>query len=354
MKKQKNKLLLLAMTGALAMAVTVSCEKESAEYEKDRMAVVEFRFDELSNMMNSLSLSKANGEKHNNAAYDTVKNTLLFFVFNKNEQLQVYKSLAGPSAKNPSQMKVEVTPGIKQIMVIANSHQTDSLKNITTLSEFSQKTSKLAKENVSDFTMVGRLDDFDVQFNPNENTIANVTLKRMVARVHLGTIKTQFTGGFADSTLNDVKVYLINYYSKADYISMSGVENSMLNKDSLRVNDAAGMAMSNIDRCTVGTVGSEAVTVDQYFYMYGNDLRENKKTRLVIEGKLGGYTYYYPIDLHDENSNVLSANNSFDIKDVTISRPGIDDPDGNIEKGTLWFRLTTEDWIARDTTGIVF
>ena len=64
-------------------------------------------------------------------------------------------------------------------------------------------------------------------------------------------------------------------------------------------------------------------------------------TRLVIEGKLRGTTYYYPIDLPGLKADVQYR------LDVTLTRAGTTDPDTPAVAGSIRLESQVLDWDAR-------
>ena len=71
-------------------------------------------------------------------------------------------------------------------------------------------------------------------------------------------------------------------------------------------------------------------------------------TRLVIEGKLRGTTYYYPIDLPG-----LKADAQYRM-DVTLTRAGTTDPDTPAVAGSIRLESRVLDWDGREWEDIHF
>ena len=65
-------------------------------------------------------------------------------------------------------------------------------------------------------------------------------------------------------------------------------------------------------------------------------------TRLVIEGKLRGTTYYYPIDLPGLEADVQYR------MDVTLTRAGTTDPDTPAAAGSIRLECQVLDWDGRE------
>ena len=84
------------------------------------------------------------------------------------------------------------------------------------------------------------------------------------------------------------------------------------------------------------------------FYVYPNrtetDSQSNtfgpRYTRLVIETTLGGKTYYYPVSIKG-----IERNKTYNITDLTITRPGSLSPDVPVTAYECTFGITVvEEW----------
>jgi len=353
MKTNQIKFAALALICLASLSVAVSCTKEEGRIDSEnKKTTLRFKLSDINSELTATYTTKAAGKKHNNPAFDTLKNTLQFLVFNSNNQLEEYKSLSDEEILVADSLKLEVLEGTKQIWVVANSHDFTRLQNVKVAGELDTIYTSLENEEAGNFTMVGKVNNFVV--DASKSPVVNVTLKRMVARVHVGSIKTQFSGGYASTPLTNVEVYMINYYWQASYGTMFGKKGSVLNADGVYNSDTKFMLMSNIDCVTLDEITSTPTDVNQYFYMYGNNLNEYK-TKLIIKGKLADSTYYYPITIHDQNSSTkISPNMSLNIADITLTRPGVTDPSEDLEVGSVQYAISTENWIARDTSGIRF
>ena len=71
-------------------------------------------------------------------------------------------------------------------------------------------------------------------------------------------------------------------------------------------------------------------------------------TRLVVEGKLRGVTYYYPIDLPG-----LEADTQYNL-DITLTRTGTADPDIPAASGTILLQDEVLEWDERDLEDVFY
>ena len=94
------------------------------------------------------------------------------------------------------------------------------------------------------------------------------------------------------------------------------------------------------------SLSGKRVSPDIAFYTYPNPAREEAfgqpVTRLVIEGRILGTTYYYPVNLPE-----LEANRQYEL-DITITRTGSSDPDIPVASGTVRLGLQVLSWQERE------
>lgn len=351
--EKRHPIFIAFAAAAVAVPIISSCSKSVDPLTpENRTATLEVKLQDLKTSNHAVFATKASGSKHGDNDADKAKNTLQLYVFNENKQLENYRCLTGDDITDGTKLTFEVVEGAKSVWAVANSHSVSEFAGIKTVDALGALTAKLNKENAGDFTMVGKNSvEAAVSATPAEVT---VDLKRLVARVHVGTIKTDMSGGYADDSLTNAKIYLINAYNESQLSTMSGKEGCMVNKKEFKASDTVGFAMKDIVCTDIPNIKKVAQDIDQYFYAYGNSGSEGK-TKLVIEGKLGEKTYYYPIRITDKNgADLLSANTALNITDITITRPGSEDPDVDVEYGTVKFIVNVVDWVKRDSSNVIF
>jgi hypothetical protein len=65
-------------------------------------------------------------------------------------------------------------------------------------------------------------------------------------------------------------------------------------------------------------------------------------TKLVIEGKIGGHTYYYPIKINPQGGGIArGCRYNFDI---VLTRTGVTDPDGELNEEDIEINMEVEEW----------
>ena len=283
-------------------------------------------------------------------------NLLELFVF-RNEgtgagDLDAYKKLEGSDAVSLEDVEIRSTTGKKLVFAVLNSHGTD-WTGVKTYAEFQKKLVCLQSEKPGDFAMVG-----SAEATLQLTTDVSIEVSRLVAKVQLSSIKCDFTGTpYEGATLTDVKAYMINVSAcKSFALNANPSTPHVLNSKGYAGADLAGCTDASILYTEVGnSVGASALNVGHNFYCYENVIAQEtdteRFTRLVIEGRLNGHRYYYPISINREGFGYTSENDHKGVKrntaysiDVTICRPGSTDPDGILEFGDMSATVTIKDW----------
>lgn len=298
--------------------------------------------------------TRASGAGYGVPADESNIRTLEIFVFRVNEGkpddgvLDGYRKFTAEELGTLTDLEVQTTTGNKMIYAVANSHRAN-WKGINTRALFEQQTALLAEDDLKNFIMVG-----GIQKELQLATTVSFSIKRMVSRVQISSIKTAFESGpYEGLELVGVKAYLLNVQA-SKYISNGLGDNlRVLNRGAYKAEDASACAMPGMIYEELGTsISDSGYSTPHYFYCYENgftaESEENKFTRVVIEGKLNGITYYYPIVLKE-----LARNCCYSL-DITIKRPGSTDPDSDVEKGTILASITVQDWQVLPGTVVEF
>lgn len=328
--------ILLIITAALMVC---SCSKSNLNVEteplQESVLYVNLRADEQ---------TKASGDGHGIQNDDNHIQTLEIFVFRINPGAQDdgvldgYRKFAAAELGDLSKLEVQTTTGEKMIYAVANSHRAN-WKGINTRAIFEQQTSVLGDENLKNFIMVG-----GVQEELKIASTVSFTIKRLVARVKVNSIKTAFKDGpYEGMELKGVKAYLLNAQAEKMICNGQGDNLKVYNMGEYKAEDADACVMDGLIYDNLQSDISDAgYTAPHYFYSYENSFVEetdaNRFTRIVIEGELNGTVYYYPVVLEE-----LKRNCCYSV-DITIKRPGSLDPDSDVEKGTLLATISVKDW----------
>ncbi|MBE6225953.1 MAG: hypothetical protein E7121_02530 [Bacteroidales bacterium] len=354
---------MLAIVAACVVVISAfSCDKGDAvdvdrEMQSKSASLIVSIVPEYAESDKNGAVTKTTGPEIVRPSDDKV-NLLELFVFRADGSgkgdLDAYKKLEGSELASLSGIELRTTTGPKIIYAVVNSHN-ENWSGVKTQEDFEGKLASLQKENLGDFTMVGQ-----TEATLQLTTSVSISVSRLVARVMLATIKTDFSGTPYEGTpLKNVKVYLTNVHGNNCYAS--GEDSSpavIFNDKKYNSGDVAGCACSEILYVEMPLDATEVThALSHYFYCYENMIEtesdENRFTRLVIEGQLNGNTYYYPININREGFGYSEGNGHKGVKrntsytiDVVICRPGSTDPDHILEYGTLQASINVADWVT--------
>lgn len=355
---------------SIAALFTASCSKEdSTENIQDNQVAKVYL-----NIQGETALqTRASGTGHGVQSDDNTVSTLEIFIFKNtgqgadNGQLELYKKYSSSDlAKGLTGLELTASTGSKVIYAICNSHNTNNFSGVNTLTKFKAETALLKNENLKNFTMMGSK---EVTLAATNNV--SIPVGRMVARIKLTSVKTAFAGTPLEGlTLNSVKAYLINVHaSKLLWNGNDPSSSQILNQAKYIANDNTALSMTGmLYESIADSVNETGNSTARWFYAYENAISaENASksdyfTRLVIEGKLNGVTYYYPINVnragfgYNSSNGVnpgIERNKSYELS-VVISKAGSLDPNVPIENGTVSVSVNVENWTVLPSVVINF
>ncbi len=178
-------------------------------------------------------------------------------------------------------------------------------------------------------------------------SMGRVVLRPMLAKITLRSIACEFSERpYAGERLQDVRAYLTYASQECRPFAPEDPPSSWLNAGRL---DEAGTAALSHPEAVLQTLSASLggrIYPSAGFYCYPNPSDGSEfgspVTRLVIEGKLRGTTYYYPIDLPGLEADVQYR------MDVTLTRAGTTDPDTPAASGSIRLESQVLDWDGRD------
>ena len=249
------------MMMAIAVAMVCSCSKEELKVEtgEESMLYVSLQPEDG---------TKAGGASHGVQADDNHIKTLEIFVFRINEgkaddgMLDGYRKFTAEELGTLTNLEIQTTTGKKVIYAVANSHKA-SWKGINTRKLFEEQTAQLVDDDVKNFIMVGGTTS-QLQLA----TTVSFSIKRLVARVKLNSVKTAFAGGpYEGMSLTDVKAYLINVQASKLMYNGMGDNYAVLNSGRYVEGDANNCTMQGMlyDEVT-SSVTDAGYSVPHYFY----------------------------------------------------------------------------------------
>ena len=253
-------------------------------------------------------------------------NNLQIFVF-RGDDLDAYASV-----DNAKELTLSCTAGEREVYALVNAPDYSAVPGKAALLA---KVSELSANSLTNFEMVGSK---SVTL-PQASTVS-IDVNRIASRVVLKKITRNFTSAALQSLDFTIDaIYLINVAGNTSYDltkAPAAWYNVAKNNNELAslLYDAPASAVAN---------GQSYIPVHT-FYGYPNDLSVNT-TRLVIETTLGTTKYYYPINLP-----AMESNKSYEIEEVTITRPGSDNPNEPVSFADASFSINVIDWTVVPVT----
>lgn len=271
------------------------------------------------NAVSSLQV-KSTGTDSDVAKNEKTISTLQVFVF-RGDMLDAYGTASGSS------LSLTCTAGSREVYALVNA---PDLKSISSKNALLSTMVDLNANAVNALVMVGNR---TVALPTTEAVAISVT--RMVSRIVLPKI----TRDFESSSLQGLDFTIENIYicDAAGNGSVAGTAaNTKWYNVSTTKTELTSLLVDKVASASV--VNKASYTTTHYFYTMPND-NKVKKTKLVIEAKLAGTTYYYPVELP-----ALAANKSYEFTGITIKRPGSDAPDTPVSSSSIAFSVSVVDW----------
>ena len=152
-----------------------------------------------------------------------------------------------------------------------------------------------------------------------------VTLRPMLCRITLQSIACDFSGHpYAQKRLTDVRAYLTYVRGAYHPLEPERAPAVWINAGRLDETETASLSHPEMLLTDISPSLGSRIRPGKEFYCYPNPSDGpsfgQPVTRLVIEGRLEGVTYYYPIDLHGLEPDVRYT------LDVTLMRAGTPGP----------------------------
>ena len=305
-------------SAALAALVLLSCERENI--------ITESKPAEVKVTILGTSPTRATSVTYSN---ESKVGNLQVFVFN-NGKLEDYQD-----AGSAMTAQLTATSGLRTIWALVNA---PSLKDLTTESELKTKVSRLADNKTDAFVMVGSTSQ-----DLKDGITIPITVKRLVSRVSIKKISTDFQYALASEDLSINGIYLINVAGDNTY-SADGTPGTWVNQ--LKHKDSNYDALL-YDKVTATVNNKKKYEKEHIFYPYPNPTEHDtyetawapRHTILVVEVTFQNKKGYYPVVLP-----ILERNKTYVIDEMVIRHLPNDDPYKPLETGDASVQITVNEW----------
>lgn len=307
------------VTAALAALALASCTREQADIDGKPV--------EVNVTILGTAPTRATGVTDAN---ESKVSNLQVYVFN-NGKLEDYQDAGAAMTA-----QLTATSGERTVWALVNA---PALKDVSTESELKAKVSQLGDNKTDAFVMSG-----STQQELKDGGTVPVTVKRIVSRVSIKKISTDFQYSLAQETLTIDGIYLVNVAGDNTYAA-DGAPGTWVNQLGHKDSSLDALLYDKLTSTTV--TNTKPYTKEHVFYPYPNPTKDDvydaawkpRHTLLVVEVTFEGKKGYYPVVLP-----VLERNKTYVIEEMVIRhRPG-DVPYKPIETGDATVQITVNDW----------
>ena len=291
----------------------------------------------------------------------TVKGDVDIFVFNDDAlgRLDSYQRIEGSGPVKAASRK-----GDKILVIIANSsYSKKDWRHINSFEGLYEETALLEQESTGYHIMTSVLEISSV-----DRHIYRADMERLSSGIRINSIRTDFSGREYDGEpLTDVKVYLTNVNASCMLLRHEGFRPELIvNPGFLDMSAVSGFKDTGIIYREIDEdIGEDAIYPDIILFCYPNDAGEETAgspfTRLVIEGRIRGETYWYPITINRGDFGIASGGDGRGIGrnmmysyDITIRRTGTKDPDIPVSLEDVTISCPVEPWEDIDSGTVSF
>ena len=311
---------------ALAAAACLACEKnENVEQYVEKDAVT------LEVVVPS-AVTKVTGTVNE----DAVSSYQVLVYSLEDNRLEAYTKTDGAS----SSIVLKCTAGQKEIVVFANAPK---MKSYVSLAGLKEARSKLEHNSPDALVMEG-----NSVVNLTSSSSVTVQLKRMVAKVRLKKITLAFESDvYAGKNFEFVSAYLINVPADKKYLGeVTAAQGAAPVEWYNKMGYLSNSIYDPILKDDINQTVSGEYVKEHVFYCYPNPYATDnysstwsvRPTRLIVEAKLDGVQYYYPISLPE-----LKQNTVYDVS-LIVTRPGKTDVNAEVKKYDETFDIEILDW----------
>jgi hypothetical protein len=189
----------------------------------------------------------------------------------------------------------------------------------------------------------------------------SIKVERLSSEIYLKSISCNFSGkSYEGKALTDVRIYLTNVNAEAPVLHDTPyLPTRIINHGKLEMADVERFKdPESILQELSYSIGSLVQEVGIRFRCYPNEAETEGPgspfTRLVIEGKIDGATYYWPININRGDEGTGISRNCRYVYDVRITRLGHTDPDIPVETEEAEIIMEIEPWEELEEYGVRF
>lgn len=190
-----------------------------------------------------------------------------------------------------------------------------------------------------------------------------ISMRPLASEVTLRSVRCDFTDKvYNDNIISDVRVYLTNVNTRCSITAEGDImPTEIINAGKLDEEDMESMKDPDMLLHEIPAGISKDISIVNLSMMcYPNASTKDSPgtpfTRLVIEGKIDGETYWWPININHHDGIVEEGIHRCRqyIYDITITRKGSSDPDEIVDTDALVLKMDIKSWEEKDDYHILF
>lgn len=262
------------------------------------------------------------------------------FVFREDGTLDGYTRSKG------ADITVKCTVGKRNVCAVVNCGE--DLSGIRTSDELTAVSTRLTDNSLDSFVMTG---EESIHTSLTSSALV-LNVDRVVSRVLIRKVTNSLLNQYAGAPVEITAVYLINAAADREALMEPETKASEWhNKLWYQTGRADKLLYEKVNRIVESGRSDSQVRT---FYACPNLTEEDshdedwspRHTRLVVETRILGRTYYYPMTLP-----VMRSNHSYEIKELVIRHLGASSADGVISPADASFTVNVNDWTFVRVTG---
>lgn len=279
---------------------------------------------------------------------------LAVFCFNADSlgHLDSYQEIEGPVTDS---IRIASTGGRKRIIFCANMNLTaNQISSIHTIYDLEECFCMLESLRLSSPLMLGEI---ETEAGEVSQTIR---MKPMTSEIELKSVSCSFKGTpYEGECIHDARIYLINVNAQCSLLESSQDIRRLVNIGMLNEADIQKFEDPEIIVRQAGqAIGETAVEMGFRFLCFHNMSSSESPgspfTRLVLEGRIQGETYYWPLTINRSNGGQGVSRNSRHVFDLKIRRKGSLDPDTEITIEECETLIEVKEWKEKEEYAVCF
>lgn len=193
--------------------------------------------------------------------------------------------------------------------------------------------------------------------------IYDIHMRPLVSEVKVNSLRCDFSGKtYEGECLQDVRIYLTNVNARCSITAEGRIlPTEIINAGHADYDDIESFLEPDmIYRKLEGSIGKEGMDLGISLLCYPDGSTKESPgtpfTRLVIEGKLDGETFWWPIEINrseDTDEPGIYRNRQY-IFDICLTRKGASDPEDALETEAADINMSIRSWTEKEEYQVVY